>query len=35
MAALGQEYMMCYGKEPFEVRGGGSGYATIIEFCNM
>ena len=35
VAVLDQEYVIWYGKEPVEVRGGGTGTATIMEFWNL
>ena len=35
VSALGQEYVMCCGKEPVEVKGGGSGAMNIMEFWTM
>ena len=35
VSALGQEDVMCYGKEPDEIWGGGAGVATIMSFWTM
>ena len=35
VAVLAQEDLLCDGKEPLEVRGGGSGAATIMELWIM
>ena len=35
VAVLGQEYVLFYGKEPVEVREGGSGAATIMDFWTL
>ena len=35
VTAMGQEYLMWYGKKTVELRGGGAGATTIMEFWTM